>query len=275
MTPDYCRMKFLLSKKILFVIAPIILIIAFFVFSSHQSTIDFNTQVKPIFNKKCITCHGGVRRKSNFSLLFRADALAKNKSGKPAIIPGDPDHSEMIRRLTLKDPDERMPYKHDPLTKDEIEILRKWIKQGAKWGDHWAYVSVKPVEVPDVKTDPIAIGWTKNEIDHFIYEKLEQEKLKPSAEADKSTLLRRAGLDLIGMPASEKIANQFLNDNTNKAYETLIDSLLASTHFGEKWAAMWLDLARYADTKGYERDDSRSIWHYRDWLIKAFNEDKP
>ena len=263
-------MKFFLSKKILFVITPVIIVIAFFVFSSHQSAIDFNTQVKPIFNKKCITCHGGVRRKSNFSLLFRTDALAKNKSGKPAIIPGDPDHSEMIRRLTLKDPDERMPYKHDPLSKEEIEILRKWIKQGAKWGDHWAYVSVQPVGVPDVKTEG-----AKNEVDHFIYEKLEQEELKPSAEADKATLLRRASLDLIGMPASEKIANQFLNDKTNNAYETLIDSLLASNHFGEKWAAMWLDLARYADTKGYERDDSRSIWHYRDWLIKAFNEDKP
>src|SRR5438477_1680369 len=268
-------MNFFASRKIVLVITPVIAVIGFLVFSSHQSAVNFNTQVKPIFNKKCITCHGGVRRKSNFSLLFRADALAKNKSGKPAIIPGDPDHSEMIRRLTLKDLDERMPYKHDPLSKEEIEILRKWIKQGAKWGDHWAYVSVKPVDVPDVKTDPIAIGWAKNEVDHFIYEKLEQEKLKPSAEADKATLLRRASLDLIGMPAPQKMANQFLNDNTNKAYETLIDSLLASNHFGEKWAAMWLDLARYADTKGYERDDSRSIWHYRDWLIKAFNEDKP
>ncbi|MFI5186659.1 MAG: DUF1553 domain-containing protein [Chitinophagales bacterium] len=268
-------MKFFLTKKILLIILPVIAIIVFFVFSSHQSTIDFNTQVKPIFNKKCITCHGGVRRKSNFSLLFRSDALAKNKSGKPAIIPGDPDHSEMIRRLTLNDPDERMPYKHDPLSKDEIDILRKWIKQGAKWGDHWAYVAVKPVEVPDVKTDPIAIGWTKNEIDHFIYEKLHKENLKPSAEADKPTLLRRASLDLIGMLPSQKIASQFLNDNTSRAYETLIDSLLASNHFGEKWASMWLDLARYADTKGYERDDTRSIWHYRDWLIKAFNSDKP
>jgi len=259
-----------LSKKIVFVLVPIVAVVIFFVLSSRQKTIDFNTQVKPIFNKKCIACHGGVRRKSNFSLLFRVDALAKNKSGKPAIIPGDPDHSEMIRRLTLNDPDERMPYKHDPLSKDEIEVLRKWIKQGAKWGDHWAYVSVKPVEVPEVKTD-----WAKNEIDRFIYRKLDEEKLKPSAEADKPTLLRRASLDLIGMLPSKKIADQFLNDNSPKAYETLVDSLLASGHFGEKWASMWLDLARYADTKGYERDDSRSIWRYRDWLIKAFNRDQP
>jgi len=268
-------MNFFLSKKIIFVILPIIAVIVFFVFTSHQSAVDFNAQVKPIFNKKCITCHGGVRRKSNFSLLFRADALAINKSGKPAIIPGDPGHSEMIRRLTLNDPDERMPYKHEPLSKAEIDILRKWIKQGAKWGDHWAYVAVKPVKVPEVKSDPTAVGWVKNEIDHFIYENLHQEKLKPSPEADKPTLIRRASLDLVGMPASEKIANQFLQNNSTTAYETFIDSLLASDHFGEKWAAMWLDLARYSDTKGYERDDSRSIWHYRDWLIKAFNEDKP
>ena len=263
-------MNFFLSRKIVFVIIPIIGVIAFFALSSNQSSVDFNTQVKPIFNKKCIACHGGVRRKSNFSLLFRVDALAINKSGKPAIIPGDPEHSEMIRRLTSRDPDERMPYKHDPLSKDEISILKRWIKQGAKWGDHWAYVAVKPVAVPEVKTD-----WTKNEIDHFIYEKLKQQKLNTSSEADKPTLLRRASLDLIGMSPAEKIATQFLNNKSQNAYEILIDSLLASNHFGEKWAAMWLDLARYADTKGYERDASRNIWHYRDWLINAFNDDKP
>src|SRR6266404_4577442 len=263
-------MKIFLPKRMVVIITVLVAVIFFFTLSSHESAVDFNTQVKPIFNKKCIFCHGGVRRKSGFSLLFRSDALASNESGKPAIIPGDPEHSEMIRRLTLKDPDERMPYKHEPLSEGEISILRKWIRQGAKWGDHWAYVAVKPVEVPGIKSE-----WAKNEVDNFIYEKLLPEKLTPSAEADKPGLLRRAGLDLIGMPASEKIAQQFLNDGTGKAYETLIDSLLASAHFGERWADIWMDLARYADTKGYERDDSRSIWHYRDWLIKAFNEDKP
>jgi len=263
-------MKIFFPKRIVMVITLVAGVIVFLTLNPHQSAIDFNTQVKPIFNKKCITCHGGVRRKSGFSLLFRSDALAINKSGKPAIIPGDAEHSEMIRRLTLKDPDERMPYKHEPLSEKEISILRKWIKQGAKWGDHWAYVAVKPVEVPGIKS-----GWIKNEIDHFIYEKLQPEKLQPAAEADKETLLRRASLDLIGRPASEKIAHLFLSNSTGKAYENLIDSLLTSPHFGERWAAMWLDLARYADTKGYERDDSRSIWHYRDWLIKAFNDNKP
>src|SRR5205814_6379908 len=120
-------MNFFLSKKIVLVITPIVAVIVFFVFTSHQSVVDFNTQVKPIFNKKCITCHGGVKRQSGFSLLFRSDALAVNKSGKPAIIPGDPANSEMIRRLNLSDPEERMPYRHEPLSSKEISTLQQWI----------------------------------------------------------------------------------------------------------------------------------------------------
>ncbi|MDE3251960.1 MAG: DUF1553 domain-containing protein [Bacteroidota bacterium] len=248
-----------------------------FIIGGHK--VDYSTEVKPILNKKCITCHGGVKRQSGFSLLFRTDALAINKSGKPAIIPGDPDHSEMIRRLTLKDPEERMPYKHPPLTKEEIETLTRWIRQGAEWGNHWAYVPVAKPDVP--KVDHWLFGttgggdWVKNAIDHFTYEKMRQADLKPSAAADKATLLRRVSLDLTGMPASDKLAEEYLKDNRPTAYEHLVDQLLASPHFGEKWAAMWMDLARYADTKGYERDDARSIWRYRDWLIHAFNDNMP
>jgi len=260
----------IVSKKILLVIVLLAASLVIFISSTRSKQVDYNTQVKPIFNKKCISCHGGVRRKSGFSLLFRADALAINKSGKPAIVPGDPDRSEMIRRLTLKDPEERMPFKHDPLSDREITILRNWIKQGAPWGDHWAYVPVKQVLLPDIETD-----WAKNEIDLFIYDKLQQNKLEPSPQADKSSLLRRTSLDLIGMPAPEPVANNFLNDSTPGAFERLVDTLLSSPHFGERWAAMWMDLARYADTKGYEKDPGRTIWAYRDWLIKAFNEDKP
>ena len=263
-------MKTRFSRKMLFIVVLLVGAVVLFTFSTNKQTVDFNTQVKPIFNKKCITCHGGVRRKADFSLLFRSEALAKTKSGKYAIVPGDPDHSEMIRRITLHDPEDRMPYKHDPLSADEISILRRWISQGAKWGDHWAYIPVKPVEIPEIKND-----WIKNEIDPFIYDKLKQEELQPSVEADKATLLRRASLDLIGMPAPTQLAQTFLNDHSNKAYETLVDSLMASPHFGERWATLWLDLARYADTKGYERDNSRIIWRYRDWLINAFNNDKP
>ena len=136
-------MRALASKKIILTILVLAGAVLTFTFSTRSAAVDFNTEVKPIFNKKCITCHGGVKRKAGFSLLFRADALAETESGKPAIVPGDPDHSEMIRRLTVNDPEERMPYKHLPLSSDEIGILRRWIKQGAQWGDHWAYVPVK------------------------------------------------------------------------------------------------------------------------------------
>ncbi|GEO09576.1 hypothetical protein SAE01_20720 [Segetibacter aerophilus] len=211
--------------------------------------------------------------------MFREEALAKTESGKFGIVPGDPGKSEMIRRINLKNPEERMPYKHDPLSKEEIDILTKWVKQGAQWGEHWAYVPVKDVPVPQATTFFGLINktkdWAKNPIDNFVQQKLDEQDLKPSAQADKKTLLRRVSLDIIGMPAPEKLATKYLQDNRETAYAELVDSLLAMPNYGEKWTSMWLDLARYADTKGYERDDSRNIWKYRDWLIRAFNEDKP
>jgi hypothetical protein len=243
--------------------------------------IDFNTDVKPIFNKKCISCHGGVKKKGGFSLLFPQEALAATESGKPAIVPGDPDASEMIKRLTHHDPEERMPYKEAPLSDEEIETLTKWVRQGAKWGDHWAYVPVANEAVPKLKRRFLGIlpspyaDWVKNDVDHFILDKLKDKGLEPSREADKATLLRRAALDIIGMPAPAAIGEKFLKDDSPEAYEKLVDTLLSLPYYGEKWTALWLDLSRYADTKGYERDEKRQIWRYRDWLIKAFNDDKP
>ncbi|MBS1507422.1 MAG: DUF1553 domain-containing protein [Bacteroidetes bacterium] len=229
--------------------------------------VDFNTQVKPILNKRCITCHGGVKRESEYSLLFRKEAMDKGKSGKLAIIAGDAAHSELIKRINASDPEERMPYKKDPLTKEEIEILTKWIDQGAPWGDHWAYTKVESPEVP------AASSWTKNSIDQFILEKMDEHDLSPSPQASNEMLLRRVSLDLTGLPADEKVQKDFLQGKLS--YENLVDSLLNSPHYGERWASVWLDLARYADTKGYERDDSRTIWRYRDWVINAFNRDMP
>lgn len=245
-------------------------LVAFSLFSSEKQ-VDFNSQVKPILNKKCISCHGGVKQQGGFSVLFREEALAKTKSGKPAIIPGNPDDSEFIKRIKSNDPEERMPYKHPALNNDEIDILSLWVKQGVKWGNHWAYVSVKPVELPDVDND-----WVRNDLDKFIFAKLEENKLKPSKTADKATLLRRVSLDLTGTYPSEKLAKFYLNSkDEQKSYNILVDSLLASSRFGERWASMWLDLARYADTRGYESDNNRDIWSYRDWVIKAFNQDMP
>lgn len=272
-------MRWLLSKKKFLIICLIVITASSFVYFNHNSHVDFTTQVKPIINRSCITCHGGVRQKGGFSLLFREEALAKTESGKRGIVPGDLDNSEMIRRINLKNPEERMPYKHDPLSQDEIDILTKWVKEGAPWGNHWAYVPVKQIPVPQPTSFfgliTLKSKWAKNPIDNFIEQKLNEQELKSSARADKNTLLRRVSLDVTGMPAPKRLADKYLSDNSDRAYTDLVDSLLALPNYGEKWAAMWLDIARYADSKGYERDDSRNIWKYRDWLIKSFNEDKP
>lgn len=234
------------------------------------SKIDYSTQVKPIINRKCIACHGGVKKQAGFSLLFEEEALAKLKSGKYGIVPGHADESEMIRRLTLHNPEERMPYKAEPLTKSEIEILTKWIDQGAKWGQHWAYQSVEKPEIPSTKSD-----WVINNIDAYVLEKQEEKGLQHSPVADPTTLARRVNLDLIGFNAKNQAKTTFLHNPTNANYEIMVDSLLKSPQYGEKWTSVWLDLARYADTKGYERDGGRQIWRFRDWLIKAFNADMP
>jgi Protein of unknown function (DUF1553)/Protein of unknown function (DUF1549)/Planctomycete cytochrome C len=259
------------SSKLLIICGLVILAGLYYFFSTSRSKIDFNAQVKPILNKHCIACHGGVRQKADYSLLFRSEALAPAKSGKIAIIPGNANGSELIKRITSSDADERMPYKHDPLPQKEIDILKQWINEGANWGNHWAYVSLAPVEVPDA----VEQGWTRNSIDNFVLQKLKDSGLQHAPIAGNEILLRRTSLDLIGLPAPGNVSASFLNDKTGKGYETLIDSLLANKHFGEKWTSMWLDLARYADTKGYEHDADRKIWRYRDWLINAFNNDMP
>jgi hypothetical protein len=259
------------SNKLYITTASLVVIMALtFFMANQQDDVSYSLQVKPILNKRCIACHGGVRKKGGFSLLFREEALDTTESGKFAIVPGHPEKSEMIRRLTLNDPEERMPFKHDPLPNEEIELLTTWIKQGAKWGEHWAYVSVKETPPPSINLD-----WIRNDIDRFIYDKLKSEALEPSADADASTLVRRVSLDLTGLPPTTRLAERYLKNPSNEQYEKLVDSLLASPAFGERWASMWMDLSRYADSKGYEKDSYRNIWKYRDWLIKAFNTDKP
>ncbi len=268
------------NKKILLVSLFLVAAATLFIFSTPHNSVDFNTQVKPIFNKKCISCHGGVKRQSGFSLLFRNEALEKAESGKYAIIPGDPEHSEMIRRISLDDPEERMPYKHAPLSPDEISLLRDWVKQGAVWGNHWAYVPVKLPAIPQPGRSFFGAGksnnadWPKNDLDHFIMDKWADAGLTGSPQADNATLARRLSLDITGLPVLPDQAANFDTNIGEKSFEQLVDTLLASPRFGEHWASGWLDLARYADTKGYERDDNRNIWRYRDWLIDAFNSDK-
>ena len=235
--------------------------------------VDFSTEVKPLLNRKCLSCHGGVKKKGDYSLLFREEAMGTGASGRPAIIPGDPEHSELYLRLIEHDPEERMPYKEEPLKEEEIALLKNWISQGAKWGEHWAYTPVKPQRVPSsggylwglIPND--RSRWVRNDIDRFILEQQLDNGLTHSPEADKRTLARRVSLDLIGLPLSLDRVEDFVQDQRPDAYERLVDSLLGSTAYGERWASVWMDLARYADTKGYERDDSRNIWRYRDYLI--------
>ena len=249
-------------------------------FGCRQEKVDFSAEIKPILNKRCISCHGGVKQNGGFSVLFREEALDSTESGKLAIVPGDPDHSEMIRRINSTDPEVRMPYKEEPLTQEEINLLTQWIKEGAEWGDHWAYSPPKPVKVPVSNEMLAGMGtveeaWARNDIDYFILEKLKEQDLEPSPMADKATLIRRVHMDLTGLPPTLEEAEQFFADSSAQAYEEVVDKLLNSAHFGEKWASWWLDLARYADTKGYEADPSRVIWRYRDYVIKSFNDDKP
>ena len=230
--------------------------------------VEFNRDVRPILNNKCLGCHGGVKKSGGLSFILREEALSKVKSGQFAIIPGDAKNSEMISRIKSNDPEYRMPLKENPLDPGEIDILETWIDQGAKWENHWAFEKPVEKELPNVKNEE----WINNPIDRFILAKLENENLHPSKEADKRTLIRRLSLDLIGLPPSLDEINSFLKDESPDAYENLVDRLLSSKKYGERWTAMWMDLARYADSKGYEKDGHREIWKYRDWLIDSFNE---
>jgi len=241
-----------------------------------RERVDFSTQIKPILNKNCITCHGGVKKNAGFSLLFEEEAFANTESGIPAIIRGDAANSEFIKRLHEDDLELRMPYEKAKLSDEEIDLLTRWVEQGAEWGEHWAYSLPEKVDVPTKPSEAsfapeIASDFIKNDIDNFILARLEDKQLEPNAPAEKNTIARRVALDLIGLPPSAALLQKF-NDN-EITYETMVDSLLAQETFGEKWATWWLDVARYADSKGYEKDMGRSIWKYRDWVINAFNSD--
>ena len=238
--------------------------------SIQRDVVSYNQDIRPIFNKKCLACHGGVKQLGDFSLLFEEEAFSSTESGVQAIIPGNASKSELMRRILHHDPDERMPFEEEALTENEKNLIRKWIDQGATWEQHWSYIPPKVNTVPNVDSD-----WVNNGIDPFILKKLAENNLEPAEEADKFTIIRRASLDLTGLTPNQESINEFIRDKGDDAYEKMIDRLLDSQHYGERWTAMWLDLARYADSQGYEKDNHRNIWRYRDWVINAFNDDKP
>lgn len=256
----------------------ILSIIGFYFYSNNDVSqeLSYANDVKPIINKHCISCHGGVKKQGKFSLLFQEEAFQKTASGRPSIIPFHPEKSEFITRLHSKDLDERMPLNKDPLTDSEIKILTQWVKEGAKWESHWAYL---PIVKPII---PSALSWweriqfwkespVKNTIDEFVLDKLHQNGLSPNEKADKFILVRRLSLDILGLPPTPKMVKDFEAVSSQKEYENFVDQLLQSSAFGEKWASVWLDLARYSDSRGYQKDNGRTIWPYRDWVIKSFN----
>ncbi len=241
----------------------------------------FATTVRPILAARCYSCHGPTVQQNGLRLDSLAAVLQGSDSGK-IVVPGKPDSSRLIRRLQAQERP-AMPYGGPALSANEIASVRQWIEAGAPGPDstaplaaakiqkHWSYI--KPVR-PDIPRVNDA-AWCKNPIDRFILAKLEAEGLKPAPEARKSTLLRRVYLDLIGLPPTPAEVDSFVADQTPDAYEKVVDALLASPRYGERWARPWLDLARYADSNGYEKDNPRIAWEYRDWLIKALNQDMP
>ncbi len=237
---------------------------------------DFNRDIRPLFAQHCTACHGGVKAAGRISFVYRDQALAAGKSGKAAIVPGNPDGSELIRRVISTDPDERMPQpEHGPaLSEEEIATLRRWIEEGAVWSEHWSFVPPREPESPALKD----ASWAAVPFDRFILARLEVEGLRPSPEATPAEWLRRVTLDLTGLPPTPREYAAFVEDRRDDpraARERVVDRLLASPHYGERWAAMWLDLARYSDTYGFEKDPHRDVWPWRDWVIRAFNADLP
>ena len=237
----------------------------------QEEKVDFNAEIRPILNQKCMRCHGGVKRNGDLSLLFREEALKPAESGLVAIVPGNVKKSELINRITHSDPELRMPYEGSPLSEKEVNLFKKWIEQGASWDPHWAYVAPQGPKLPSTSQ----MDWVSNPIDQFIAAKLDPLGLKGASPAAPAELIRRVSLDLTGLPPTYEEVQRMEQSNTLDTYEKLVDSLLAAPQYGERWAAMWLDLARYADSKGYEKDPYRSIWKYRDWVIRAFNTNMP
>lgn len=244
-------------------------------FASAEQPLDFNRDVRPILSNHCFNCHGrdDHARQAGLRLDVREQALTKLESGAMAVVPNDPAASELVKRIADTNPDTMMPppaYKR-PLSDKQREILRRWIAEGAKFANHWAFEAPKRPVPPPVKNT----AWPKNEIDRFVLAKLEAEGIAPSSEADRNTWLRRVTLDLTGLPPTLDELAAFERDTSPQSYEQVVDRLLASPRYAERMAALWLDAARFADTNGYNNDETRTMWPWRDYVINAFATNMP
>jgi mono/diheme cytochrome c family protein len=248
--------------------------------AAPPARVDFEREVLPLFKARCFSCHDGRKNKAGLRLDLRAGALRGGESGKPAVVPGNASKSELLRRVGSSDDDAVMPPTGERLSAAQVKLLRDWIDGGAAWPDalagdarpdHWAFRPPVRPPLPGVRNET----WARNPIDRFVLARLEKEGLSPSPEADRTTLVRRLSLDLLGLPPAVADVDAFLADKSERAYENLVDRLLASPHYGERWGRHWLDAARYADSDGFEKDKSRQVWFYRDWVIAALNRDLP
>jgi hypothetical protein len=235
--------------------------------------VQFNRDIRPILSENCVKCHGPGVRKGNLRLDLRDSAFAPAESGKTALVPGDLAKSELWQRVSTKEAEDLMPPRKSgkKLTPREVALLRRWIEQGAQWQGHWAFL---PLEKP-AAAKPRNTGWARTSIDGYILERLEEEGLKPSPEADRPTLARRLTLDLTGLPPTPAEVEAFVKDSSPDAVEKLVDRLLASPRYGEHMTRFWLDLARYGDTHGLHLDNYREMWPFREWVIRAFNDNVP
>jgi len=252
-----------------------------------DDALDFEAQIRPLLMQHCAKCHGATVQKNGLRLDARHAAF-KGGDGGPVIVPGKAAVSELFRRITTDVPEERMPPEGEPLNATEVELLKRWIDEGANWSetdydreaahdprlDHWAWQPVQNVSPPALPAELETKA--ANDLDRFILAKLTEKQLFASPEADRRTLIRRLTFDLHGLPPTPEDVDSFVNDSDPQAVEKLVDRLLVSPHYGERWARHWLDIAHYADTHGFERDQRRdNAWHYRDWVIRAFNSDMP
>ncbi|MCA9073424.1 MAG: PSD1 domain-containing protein [Planctomycetaceae bacterium] len=240
-------------------------------------TVDFTRDVRPLLNEHCVSCHGGVKQAGDLSFVHRDHVYRERESGVRVIVPGDVEESELVRRITTTNEAERMPPvdEHpEGLSDNEIDTLITWVREGAVWQVHWSFVPPQRQALPTVSD----AEWCRQRMDHFVLARLDEEGLTPSPDADVDRWLRRVTLDLIGLPPTLEDQDAFRQDVSHRgeaAYEAVVDRLLDSPRFGERWASMWLDHVRYADSKGLGLDGRRTIWRYRDWVIDAFNRDLP
>ena len=245
--------------------------------SAEENTterIAFNRDIRPILSDKCFACHGPDKSKRLSALrLDTEEGVRADLGGRSAIVPGHPEKSELIARLTTDDDARRMPpaYGGKKLSAPEIELFQRWVREGAEWQQHWSFLTPRRAKAPPVEPR----DWAKNDIDRFVLARLRKEGLSPAVETDRATLLRRVSLDLTGLPPTPEELDAFIADDSPQAYEKVVERLLASPRYGERMAVRWLDAARYADTNGYQTDAERSMWRWRDWVIEAFNDNMP